>query len=97
MAFDAPARTLFFSAIRPEGVIAEVPVSNDLNAGAYVMGPGTLRLVWTGQIAPQLGFHIITAKEFSAVESTAVHLTLTASTNLPTVAPSNVFFRAQAN
>ena len=95
MAFDAPPKSATFTAVRPEGTISQAEISNDVSAGAYIIGPGTISFFWTGTVSPQYGFHLLTCREFDADDKPTVRVSLEASTNLPSFQPAGVFFRAK--
>lgn len=99
MAFDAPPKSALFTMVRPEGTISAAEVSNDVSNGLFMMGPGVLTLNWTGQVAPNYGFHLLTCREFDAepVAPPPVVVRLEVSTNLPAFAPAATLFRAQTD
>lgn len=96
MAFDAPPKSATFTAVRPEGTISQDDISTDVSAGAYIIGPGTISFFWTGQVAPNYGFHLLTCREFDAEGAPPVRVALEVSTNLPSFAPAATFFRAKS-
>jgi hypothetical protein len=99
MAYDAPPRSALFTAIRPEGTISAAEVSSDVSKGAFILGPGTVTLNWTGQVAPNYGFHLLTCREFDADPKPVapVVVRLEAGTNLPALGPAAALFRAVAD
>lgn len=95
MAWDAPERSATFTAVRPEGTVSNANVSSDLSTGSYIMGPGTVTFFWTGQIAPNIGYHLLTCREFDAEGAPPVRVALEVSTNLPAFTPAATLFRAK--
>jgi hypothetical protein len=99
MAFNAPPRSALFTGVRPEGTISAADISSDVSSGSFIVGPGTVTLNWTGQVAPNLGFHLLTCREFDADPKPVapVVVRLEASTNLPSFGPAAALFRAVAD
>lgn len=99
MAYDAPAKSATFTAVRPEGTISAADISSDVQSGNFIVGPGTITLNWTGQVAPNYGFHLLTCREFDAEPRPVapVVVRLEASTNLPSFGPASALFRAVAD
>ena len=95
MGFDSPPRTATFTAVRPEGTISQAEISTDVSSGAYILGPCTISLFWTGTPDPKYGFYLLTCREFDADGAPPVRVVLEASTNLPNFGPAGTFFRAK--